>query len=164
MATRHVAQGVGAAQHRQTEREADTQVADAVVHHAGCGQCDTADADGATTWVVLRLCLSAVLFTAMVRMGDGLTDPTRSLNQLAVVMVIGSVGWGLLPILVDTSDIDAQAVAMFAIIANLAGQFGMFPDSYAYEMKNIAADGDVVLTTTGGGEFAREGKGGAPAR
>ncbi|MCX6522588.1 MAG: ATP-binding protein [Actinobacteria bacterium] len=80
----------------------------------------SADADGATTWVVLRLCLSAVLFAAVVRMGDGLADPTRSLNQLTVVMVIGSVGWGLLPILVDTSDIDAQAVAMFAIIANLA--------------------------------------------
>jgi signal transduction histidine kinase len=80
----------------------------------------TADAEGTTTWIVLRLALSVVLYVAVVRMGDGLADPTRSLNQLAVVMVIGSVGWGLLPILVDTSDIDAQAVAMFAIIANLA--------------------------------------------
>jgi limonene-1,2-epoxide hydrolase len=33
-----------------------------------------------------------------------------------------------------------------AIVANLAGQFQMFPDSYEYVMKNIAANGDVVLT------------------
>jgi limonene-1,2-epoxide hydrolase len=33
-----------------------------------------------------------------------------------------------------------------AIVANLAGQFAMFPDTYAYEMKNLAVDGDVVLT------------------
>jgi len=32
------------------------------------------------------------------------------------------------------------------VLANLAGQFGMFPDSYAYETVNIAASGDVVLT------------------
>ncbi|MDO8389893.1 MAG: limonene-1,2-epoxide hydrolase family protein [Actinomycetota bacterium] len=38
------------------------------------------------------------------------------------------------------------SVGVDAIIANLAGQIGMFPDSYAYEMKNIAANGDVVLT------------------
>lgn len=38
------------------------------------------------------------------------------------------------------------SVGADAIVANLAGQFGMFPDSYAYEMKNIAAEGDVVLT------------------
>jgi limonene-1,2-epoxide hydrolase len=33
-----------------------------------------------------------------------------------------------------------------AIVANLGGQFGMFPDSYAYQVVNLAADGDVVLT------------------
>ena len=32
------------------------------------------------------------------------------------------------------------------IVANLAGQFEMFPDSYEYVVKNLAADGDVVLT------------------
>jgi limonene-1,2-epoxide hydrolase len=32
------------------------------------------------------------------------------------------------------------------IVTNLAGQFQMFPDSYEYVMKNIAANGDVVLT------------------
>lgn len=78
------------------------------------------DAAGTTTWVVLRLALSVVLFTSVVRMGDGLADPTRSLRQLVVVMVLGSAGWGLLPILVDTSNTDAQAVALFAIVANLA--------------------------------------------
>lgn len=33
-----------------------------------------------------------------------------------------------------------------AITENLAGQFAMFPDSYAYKVINLAADGDVVLT------------------
>jgi limonene-1,2-epoxide hydrolase len=38
------------------------------------------------------------------------------------------------------------SVGVEAILANLAGQFGMFPDSYEYVMKNIAAKGDTVLT------------------
>jgi limonene-1,2-epoxide hydrolase len=38
------------------------------------------------------------------------------------------------------------SVGVDAIVANLAGQFAMFPDSYEYVTKNIAADGDVVLT------------------
>ena len=33
-----------------------------------------------------------------------------------------------------------------AIVANLAGQFGMFPDSYEYVVKNISGSGNVVLT------------------
>ncbi len=33
-----------------------------------------------------------------------------------------------------------------AIIANLAGQFGMFPDSYEYRLQHVAAEGDVVMT------------------
>jgi limonene-1,2-epoxide hydrolase len=37
-------------------------------------------------------------------------------------------------------------IGIEAIIANLAGQFQMFPDSYEYVMKNIAASGDAVLT------------------
>jgi limonene-1,2-epoxide hydrolase len=37
-------------------------------------------------------------------------------------------------------------IGLEAIIANLAGQFQMFPDSYEYIMKNIAANGDAVLT------------------
>ena len=40
----------------------------------------------------------------------------------------------------------AASVGVDAIVADLARQLAMFPDSYAYEMKNIAADGDVVLT------------------
>ena len=38
------------------------------------------------------------------------------------------------------------SVGVDAIIANLAGQLAMFPDSYEYVTKNIAADGEVVLT------------------
>ncbi len=32
------------------------------------------------------------------------------------------------------------------VLADLAGQFAMFPDSYEYRMVNIAGDGEVVLT------------------
>lgn len=38
------------------------------------------------------------------------------------------------------------SVGADAIVANLAGQFAAFPDSYAYETINIASDGDIVLT------------------
>lgn len=38
------------------------------------------------------------------------------------------------------------SVGVDAIIANLAGQFSVFPDSYEYVMKNIAGSGNAVLT------------------
>ena len=38
------------------------------------------------------------------------------------------------------------SVGAEAIVQNLAGQFGAFPDSYEYKTINLAADGDVVLT------------------
>jgi limonene-1,2-epoxide hydrolase len=38
------------------------------------------------------------------------------------------------------------SVGADAIVDNLAGQFGAFPDSYEYKTINLAADGDVVLT------------------
>ncbi|MFA7323949.1 MAG: limonene-1,2-epoxide hydrolase family protein [Candidatus Nanopelagicales bacterium] len=38
------------------------------------------------------------------------------------------------------------SVGVDAIVENLAGQFASFPDSYEYVMKNIAGNGDVVLT------------------
>ncbi len=37
-------------------------------------------------------------------------------------------------------------VGLEGILANLAGQFSMFPDSYEYRMVNQAAAGDVVFT------------------
>jgi limonene-1,2-epoxide hydrolase len=37
-------------------------------------------------------------------------------------------------------------VSADAIVENLAGQFGAFPDSYEYKTINLATDGDVVLT------------------
>lgn len=33
-----------------------------------------------------------------------------------------------------------------AIVENMAGQFSMFPDAYAFEIVNLASDGLVVLT------------------
>ena len=38
------------------------------------------------------------------------------------------------------------AAGVEEIVANLAGQFAMFSDSYEYVVKNIAATGDTVLT------------------
>jgi limonene-1,2-epoxide hydrolase len=37
-------------------------------------------------------------------------------------------------------------VGVDAIVENMAAQFAMFPDSYAFEIVNIAGDGQVVLT------------------
>ena len=50
------------------------------------------------------------------------------------------------------TDVVYQNVGMPAVagienvLADLGGQFGMFPDSYEYRVVNLAADGDVVLT------------------
>jgi limonene-1,2-epoxide hydrolase len=33
-----------------------------------------------------------------------------------------------------------------AIVENMAAQFAMFPDAYAFEIVNLASDGSVVLT------------------
>lgn len=38
------------------------------------------------------------------------------------------------------------SVGADAVVENLTGQFAMFPDSYEYVTKNIAANGDAVLT------------------
>lgn len=38
------------------------------------------------------------------------------------------------------------SVGVDEIVANLAGQFSVFSDSYEYVVKNIAATGDTVLT------------------
>ena len=38
------------------------------------------------------------------------------------------------------------SVGVDAIVANLAAQFAMFPDSYEYRVINLVADGDAVLT------------------
>jgi limonene-1,2-epoxide hydrolase len=37
-------------------------------------------------------------------------------------------------------------VGVDAIVTNIAGQLAMFPDSYEYVVKNIAGNGDTVLT------------------
>ena len=41
---------------------------------------------------------------------------------------------------------DAREEGVDDVVADLAGQFSMFPDTYEYETKNIAANGEVVLT------------------
>lgn len=37
-------------------------------------------------------------------------------------------------------------IGVEAIVENMAAQFSMFPDAYAFEVVNIASDGAVVLT------------------
>ena len=38
------------------------------------------------------------------------------------------------------------SIGVDAIVENMAAQFAMFPDAYAFEIVNIAGDGRVVLT------------------
>ncbi len=38
------------------------------------------------------------------------------------------------------------SIGVEAILQNMGAQFSMFPDAYAFEIVNIAADGPVVLT------------------
>ena len=40
----------------------------------------------------------------------------------------------------------AAKVGVEDVLGDLAGQFAMFPDTYEYQMRNIAGAGDVVLT------------------
>ncbi|MFI5041409.1 MAG: limonene-1,2-epoxide hydrolase family protein, partial [Acidimicrobiales bacterium] len=37
------------------------------------------------------------------------------------------------------------SVGVDQVIENLAGQFGMFPDSYEYRTMNVVAEGDLVM-------------------
>jgi limonene-1,2-epoxide hydrolase len=37
-------------------------------------------------------------------------------------------------------------IGVEAIVENMAAQFSMFPDAYAFEVVNVASDGAVVLT------------------
>ncbi len=56
----------------------------------------------------------------------------------------------LRPLLADSTVYQNVGMPAFvgvdAVVENMAAQFAMFPDSYAFEIVNIAGDGQVVLT------------------
>jgi len=56
----------------------------------------------------------------------------------------------LRPLLADNAVYQNVGMPAFtgvdAIVENMGSQFAMFPDAYAFEIVNIAADGPVVLT------------------
>ena len=56
----------------------------------------------------------------------------------------------LRPLLADSAVYQNVGMPAFAgvdaIVENMAAQFSMFPDAYAFEIVNIASDGPVVLT------------------
>lgn len=80
----------------------------------------TDDVPGATSWVVMRVVLAGALWLWTVRLGDGQADPQRSLRVLVAVMALSSLGWGLLSVMVDVSEIEHQVLVVLAIMANIA--------------------------------------------
>jgi len=78
-----------------------------------------------------------------------MTDPIEVVRAFCDSMAMRDPQ-ALRPFLTD--DIVYQNTGMAAksgvedVLADLAGQFAMFPDTYEYQMRNIAGDGDVVLT------------------
>ncbi|MGW4338429.1 limonene-1,2-epoxide hydrolase family protein [Rhodococcus koreensis] len=78
-----------------------------------------------------------------------MTDPTELVAEFCSLMSKRNPAQ-LSPFLAD--DATYQNVGMpavlgrEAILRNLESQFAMYPDSYAYEMVNIAASGALVLT------------------
>lgn len=78
-----------------------------------------------------------------------MSEPVETVRQFCDLMAKRDPG-ALRPYLAD--DVVYQntgmpaSVGVAAVLENLGGQFAMFPDSYEYRTKNIAADGDVVLT------------------
>jgi signal transduction histidine kinase len=78
------------------------------------------DVDGTTTWVTIRAALSVSLYAVLVRLGDGMAHPARTMRSLIWIQFVGGIGWGVMPFMIDTSELEWFAVVMFVLIANLA--------------------------------------------
>lgn len=78
------------------------------------------DVGGGLAWAVGRAVLAIVLFAVVVRLGDGRDDPQRTLRLLAWVMVASSAGWGALGPMIDSSELEWQAIVVVALVSNLA--------------------------------------------
>ena len=76
--------------------------------------------DGAWAWLLVRSGLSVVLYVATVGLGDGLDQPRRALDRLCVIMCFGSVGWGLLPVMVEATSTQWWALMVLAVVGNVA--------------------------------------------
>ena len=77
-----------------------------------------ADLRGA--WVAVRVALTVALYAWTVRLGDGTGDAHRTLDRLCVIMLLGSVGWGLLPVMVEADSTQWWALMLFAVVGNIA--------------------------------------------
>jgi signal transduction histidine kinase len=75
---------------------------------------------GAVPWLVIRVALTVGLAVYTNRLGDGLDDPHHTLDRLCVIMAIGGIGWGLLPVMIEADTTEWWALMVFAIVGNLS--------------------------------------------
>jgi len=78
-----------------------------------------------------------------------MSEPVEVVRQFCALMEKRDPE-ALRPLVADSAVYQNVGMPAFAgvdaIVENMAAQFGMFPGSYAFEIVNIAADGQVVLT------------------
>jgi limonene-1,2-epoxide hydrolase len=78
-----------------------------------------------------------------------MSEPVEVVRQFCALMEKRDPE-ALRPLVADSSVYQNVGMPAFAgvdaIVENMAAQFAMFPDAYAFEIVNIAADGQVVLT------------------
>ncbi len=78
-----------------------------------------------------------------------MSEPVEVVRQFCALMEKRDPE-ALRPLLADSAVYQNVGMPAFvgvdAIVENMAAQFAMFPDAYAFEIVNIAGDGQVVLT------------------
>jgi limonene-1,2-epoxide hydrolase len=78
-----------------------------------------------------------------------MSEPVEVVRQFCALMEKRDPE-ALRPLVADSAVYQNVGMPAFAgvdaIVENMAAQFAMFPDAYAFEIVNIAADGQVVLT------------------
>jgi limonene-1,2-epoxide hydrolase len=78
-----------------------------------------------------------------------MSEPVEVVRQFCALMEKRDPE-ALRPLVADSAVYQNVGMPAFAgvdaIVENMAAQFAMFPEAYAFEIVNIAADGQVVLT------------------
>jgi limonene-1,2-epoxide hydrolase len=78
-----------------------------------------------------------------------MSEPVEVVRQFCALMEQRDPE-ALRPLVADSAVYQNVGMPAFAgvdaIVENMAAQFAMFPDAYAFKIVNIAADGQVVLT------------------
>ncbi len=78
------------------------------------------DPGGTAVWLGVRVAISVAVYVAIGVIGRRADDDPRwVLNRFCWVAALGSVGWGLLPILVRPAEPEWQAMLVFALIGAL---------------------------------------------